>query len=256
MKVGENVIHYVWVNSDAALKTNPLLIFLHEGLGSIKHWKDFPNQVCAQTQCEGLVYERYGYGASSALREKRTASYLEEEGLEQLPALLEALQIDRPIILIGHSDGGSISLVHAGTTTHPILGVITEAAHVYLEAIAIEGIEAATQFYESSPVLKKKLARYHGDHTDSTFYGWSDTWRSEAFKTWNIEKYLPQITCPVLVIQGTEDEYGTLDQVHAIANQVSGKAQLLVVEDCKHVPHHQQREKVLAAMVNFIRTLH
>lgn len=233
----------------------PLLIFLHEGLGSIPQWKQFPEVLCTACNLPGLVYERYGFGRSDALTEKRDVGYLEHEGNVVLPEVIQALSIDEPYILVGHSDGGSIALVYAAKKPSGLLGVITEAAHVFVEEITLEGIREARQFWNASSVLKSKLERYHWDHTETTFLGWNDTWQLPAFRDWNITSYLKDITCPLLVMQGIADQYGSEAQVEAIVAESSGPAIPCMVPEAGHSPHLEQREVVLSTMKNWILKL-
>ncbi len=231
----------------------PVLIFLHEGLGSIGQWRDFPAQLSEATGLPALVYDRWGYGKSAPFKGKRGISYLHDEALRSLPDLVNRLDIEKAF-LIGHSDGGTIALIYAAVHPEKVLGVITEAAHVFVEEIGLKGIHQAVRMYETAD-LRKRLHRYHGDNTESVFRGWSDTWLSLEFRNWNVEEYLPKITVPVLAIQGADDEYGTPAQVEAIAGQVSGRAESLLIPGCGHIPHHQARERILAEMKRFISSI-
>lgn len=231
----------------------PSLVFLHEGLGSIGQWRDFPERMCAATGCTVLVYERWGHGDSDPLTGPRKPNYLHEEALISLPEVLAQCGIKKPV-LIGHSDGGSIALLFAGAYPQNVLGVVTEAAHVFVEAINLAGIRRAAEAFRHTDV-KKRLARYHGDNTESMFQGWADTWLSPGFRDWNIMECLPRIVCPLLAIQGIEDEYGTPAQVEAIVNKVSGRAKGLMIYDCGHIPHIQAKEKVFSETINFISEL-
>lgn len=233
---------------------SPTLVFLHEGLGSISQWKDFPAQLCVCTGLPGLVYERWGFGHSEALDQARTPRYLYYEAMDSLPEVLEHCQISNKPILIGHSDGGSIALLFAASYPDWPLGIITEAAHVFVEEITLRGIRNAVRLYETTD-LPKRLAHHHGDKTESIFRGWSDIWLSSAFRDWNIEAELSKITCPSLIIQGEDDEYGTPAQVEAIARRGSGRVKSLLIPNCAHVPHHQARDRVLAEMGRFITSL-
>ncbi len=228
----------------------PGLVFLHEGLGSIGQWRDFPEKICAQTGCPALVYERWGYGGSDPLTQPRRPDYLHDEALLSLPEVLNQCAIDKPI-LIGHSDGGSIAIIYAGTYPQKVAGVITEAAHVFVEDVTVEGIKRAVEVYESTD-LKERLAKFHGSNTDLMFRGWADIWLSPEFRNWNIEEYLPHITCPFLAIQGKDDEYGTSAQVEAIVGKVKGSARASMIDNCGHIPHIQAMDAVLSEMVNFI----
>ncbi len=231
----------------------PVLVFLHEGLGSIGQWRDFPEKICAATGLSALVYDRWGYGGSDPLTQPRKPDYLHDEALVSLPEVLCQCDIDKPI-LIGHSDGGSIAIIYAGTYPQKVSGIITEAAHVFVEDVTVEGIKSAVEVYESTD-LKKRLAKFHDNNTELMFRGWSDIWLSPEFRNWNIEEYLPQITCPFLAIQGKDDEYGTRAQVEAIVDKVTGSARASMIDNCGHIPHLQAMEKVFSEMVSFIRQL-
>ena len=191
----------------------PTLVLLHEGLGSVAMWRDFPGRLAHATGCSAVVYSRHGYGKSDPLRGDRAVRYMHDEALNALPALLDNLGIERPI-LVGHSDGGSIALIHAGAGKRAVTGVVTLAAHVLVEDISVASIAAAKTAYEATD-LRAKLARYHAD-VDSAFRGWNRIWLHPDFRAWNIEEYLPRIACPVLAIQGEDDEYGTMEQMRRI----------------------------------------
>ena len=232
----------------------PTLVFLHEGLGSIDQWKDFPAQLCLACGLPGLVYERWGFGNSEPLTGPRRLDYLHYEALDSLPAVLECCGITEPPILIGHSDGGTIALLFAAAFPDRPRAIITEASHVLVEAITLAGIRIARQLYETTD-WPQQLARYHGPNTDAVFRGWCDTWLRPEFRDWNIVAELKRITCPALIIQGEDDEYGTPAQVEAIAANVSGPVETRLLPHCAHVPHHQARERVLAEMQRFIATM-
>ncbi|MEO8302784.1 MAG: alpha/beta hydrolase [Betaproteobacteria bacterium] len=234
---------------DAGTATRPTLVFLHEGLGSIAMWRDFPVRVAHAAQCNALVYSRYGYGNSDALLEPRGVRYMHDEALVALPELLDQLSIDRPI-LIGHSDGGSIALIHAGAGIRPVSAVVTLAAHVIVEDISVASIEAAKSAYESTD-LRARLSLYHAD-VDSAFWGWNRIWLAPEFRDWNIEECLPRIDCPVLAIQGEDDEYGTMDQMRRIGAGVAAPL-LLPLENCRHSPHRDRPDAVLQAISRFAR---
>ncbi len=231
-------------------KKSPVLIFLHEGLGCIELWRDFPEQVCRDTGLTGLVYDRLGHGKSDPLPKRRSQYYLHDEALKYLPPLLEAVNIDRPVF-IGHSDGGTIALLYAAHFAGKTAGLITEAAHVFLEDVTIDGIQNAVKMYETGK-LKKGLTKYHGDKIDAIFYGWANTWLSPEFRNWNIVDELKNITAPSLIIQGQSDEYGTEKQVDTIVNTVQGHAEKLMIPECGHVPHFQAKDLVQEKMMRFI----
>lgn len=232
---------------------DPFLVFLHEGLGSIGQWRDFPEAVCNATGLSALVYDRWGYGRSEYCPYPRPVDYLQREALESLPAVLDFFHIHAPVF-IGHSDGGSIALIFAGTYPARTRAVITEAAHVFVEGMTLEGIRGAVRAYETTD-LKERLARHHGDKTEAVFRGWSETWLAPWFSNWNIESYLGGVVSPLLAIQGEDDVYGTTRQVEAIVDGAVGRAEGFLVPRCGHVPHHEAREVVLGRIVRFINSL-
>jgi pimeloyl-ACP methyl ester carboxylesterase len=237
----------------SVLKRPPILVFLHEGLGCIEMWRDFPETLCNSAGCNGLVYDRRGYGQSEKFEGPWPLNYLEIESLIYLPELLKQLSIDKAV-LIGHSDGGTIALLTAASHPNLVEGIITEAAHIFVEQITIDGIHKAVQAFETTS-LKEKLSRYHQENTETIFYRWADRWLSSEFRSWNIRKELPKITCPVLLLQGEDDEYGTRDQIDGIADRVSGPAHARLIPRCGHVPHFQARDAVLSEMKRFIEGL-
>ncbi len=226
----------------------PTLVFLHEGLGSVAMWRDFPGRVAEAAGCDAVIASRYGYGRSDRLAAPRTVRYMHDEALTALPELLEALAIERPI-LVGHSDGGSIALIFAGAGLRPVTAVVTLAAHVLVEDISVTNIAAARTAYESTD-LRTRLARHHDD-VDSVFWEWNRIWLAPEFRDWNIEEYLPRIACPVLAIQGEDDEYGTMEQMRRIGGKVAD-VELVRLADCRHSAHKDQPEAVIDAIVRFI----
>ncbi len=229
----------------------PTIVFLHEGLGSVAMWRDFPKRVAEATGCPVVVYSRYGYGKSDVLQAPLAVRYMHDEGLEALPEFLDALGIVEPI-LFGHSDGGSISLIHAGAHDR-VKALVLEAPHVFVEDVSVRSIAAAKVAYETTD-FASKLARYHAD-ADRTFWAWNDIWLDPDFRAWNIEEYLPRVDCPVLAIQGNDDEYGTMAQIEAIARQARGAVELLKLERCGHSPHRDQPEAVIEAVRGFVSRL-
>jgi pimeloyl-ACP methyl ester carboxylesterase len=227
----------------------PDLIFLHEGLGSVAAWRDFPARLAADTGARAIIYSRRGYGKSDPVLLPRQPDYMHRAALEELPALRQALGIANPI-LIGHSDGGSIALIHAGAGRWPVRALILEAPHVFVEELSLAGIAAAKQAYDSG-ALKSRLARAH-DHVEPMFRGWNDIWLSPQFRDWNIESSLPTIACPVLAIQGADDQYGTLAQIAAIERGVGGACEKLVLASCGHAPHRDREAATREAMAGFI----
>lgn len=226
----------------------PELVFLHEGLGSVSHWKDFPARVAEATGCPVTVYSRYGSGHSDLLSQPHSVRYMHEEALQSLPDLLSQLEIENPI-LVGHSDGGSIAIIYAGVHDR-VRGLVLLAPHVFVEDLSVTSIAGAKMSFETTN-LPEKLARHHRDAA-RTFWGWNNIWLDPAFRSWNIEEYLPRITCPALVIQGLEDQYGTMAQVEAIRRQSGGPVEVLALEDCRHSPQRDQAEKVIEAIAKFV----
>jgi len=238
-----------WIEPKQAAR--PTIVMLHEGLGSVALWKQFPERLASQTGCGVLVYSRYGNGRSDILREKRPVEYMHHEGEVVLPELLDKLGIVRPILL-GHSDGGSISLIFAGKYPERPRALILEAPHVFVEDLSVASITRAKDQYQTTN-MRPKLARYH-EHVDETFWGWNDIWLDPRFRSWNIEEYLQAIRCPILCIQAEEDEYGTVAQLEAIKARVPA-TEILMLPNCKHSPHRDQAEATLEKMVEFVATL-
>jgi pimeloyl-ACP methyl ester carboxylesterase len=234
---------------EVAPPERPTLLFLHEGLGSVAMWRDFPGRAAHATGCNAVVYSRYGYGNSEPLHEDRGVRYMHDEALLALPELLGKLALARPI-LVGHSDGGSIALIHAGAApAAAIAGLMLMAPHVMVEDVSVASIAAAKRAWETAD-LRGRLGRYHAE-VDSAFLGWNRIWLDPAFRDWNIEEYLPRIACPVLAIQGEDDEYGTMEQLARIGRAVPD-AELVALADCRHSPHRDQPGAVLEAMTRFV----
>ena len=240
-------IYYQCIDGDA---DKPYLIFLHEGLGCSGMWHDFPKLLCATTGCPGLIYDRLGHGRSSPLRQPRTIHYLHTHGLEELPMLLEKVIPEKRYFLIGHSDGGSISLIYGAERPPLLQGIITEAAHVFVDTETLKGIAAADILWKQGKL--KNLHKYHGEKTESVFRAWSTTWQSPWFRNWNIENLLPDIEVPLLVIQGADDQYGSVQQVDAVVAKSGGHTRSKLVEKCGHSPHREARTVVLQHMSEFI----
>ena len=236
----------LWIEPQNAAR--PTIVMLHEGLGSIALWKHFPQRLASGTGCGVLAYSRYGHGGSDKLMEKRPVEFMHHEGEVVLPALLDKLGISRPILL-GHSDGGSISLIFAGKYPDRPRALILEAPHVFVEDLSVASITQAKNRYQTTN-LRPKLARYH-QHVDETFWGWNDIWLDPKFRSWNIGEYLPAIRCPILCIQGEEDEYGTVAQVKAIKARVPA-TEIVMLPDCKHSPHRDQPKLTLERIVEFV----
>jgi pimeloyl-ACP methyl ester carboxylesterase len=229
---------------DAAL---PPAVLLHEGLGSVRLWKDFPAALGEATGARVVAFSRFGHGASDPPPHPRTPAFMHEEAREVLPALLDALAIEEPV-LVGHSDGASIALIHAAS--HPVRGVVAIAPHVFVEEMCLVEIREARRAYEAGG-LRERMARHHRD-PDAAFYGWNDVWLHPDFPHWNIEDVLGDIACPLLLIQGTEDQYGTMEQLDRIEAGAGGPVERVHLA-ARHAPHLEAPEETLAAAAGFIR---
>jgi pimeloyl-ACP methyl ester carboxylesterase len=246
-------IEHGWISPER--QDRPLMVFLHEGLGSVSMWRDFPQRLCEAANLRGLVYSRPGYGRSTprAADEHWAPDFMHRQAHEMLPALLEALGVDStqdPPWLFGHSDGGSIALLHAARWPTRVAGAIVLAPHILVEDVSIASITQAREAYRGTD-LRMRLARHHDD-PDSAFWGWNDIWLHPAFRAWNIERELAPLTCPLLAVQGLDDEYGTLEQIRGIARRVP-QTQLLELPDCGHSPHKDQAAALIAAVCQFMR---
>jgi len=244
---GRTVRHeYVWAG--VATSRHPAVVFLHEGLGSVSLWRDFPERFCQAHGLRGLVFSRYGYGRSTArpLDEPLPHDFMHAQAWEVLPALLAQLDIARPW-LFGHSDGASIALLHAAR--YPVSGVVVMAPHILVEDIGVAAIGQAREAYTHGP-LRERLARHHRD-VDSAFRGWNDVWLDPAFRSWDIRDEVARITAPLLAIQGDGDEYGTLEQVYGI-RRLLPRAEVLVLPDCGHSPHRDGAQRVIDEAGRFI----
>lgn len=248
-------IEHQWLNADRI--DAPLIVFLHEGLGSLSMWRDFPQRLCDASDCRGLVYSRPGYGRSTprAASEAWDLDFMHRQAHEVLPALLKALGVDvaahKPW-LFGHSDGGSIALLYAARFAQHLRGAIVLAPHILVEEVSITSIRQARSAYLETD-LRQRLARHHAD-PDSAFYGWNDIWLHPPFRHWSIEGEICAIQCPLLAVQGLDDEYGTLEQVRGIARRVP-QTRLLELPNCGHSPHKDQPERVIAETGAFIQSV-
>ncbi len=233
---------------------SPLMVFLHEGLGSVSMWKDFPDLLCAAGGLRGLVYSRPGYGRSTPRPPdaRWRPDFMHVQARRVLPALLAALGVDvdaDPPWLFGHSDGGSIALIHAATYPSRVAGVVVLAPHLDVEQGGLDSIATAREAYLRTD-LRDRLARHHAD-VDSAFWGWNDVWLAPSFRSWNIRALLADIACPVLAIQGHDDRYGTMAHIDGIADVVPG-TELLKLDRCGHSPHRDRAADVLEATVHFV----
>lgn len=226
------------------------IVFLHDSLGCIPVWRDFPERLCAAVRMNGLIYDRQGYGGSSPFSRKREPDYLELEA-DVCAKLMQKFGISKSV-LFGHSDGGSIALIVASKTPDLVAGVISEGAHVFVEDITLEGIRQAQKLFAETD-LRERIRKYHGDNTDGVISAWIDTWLSAEFQNFNMEHFLPGIKCPLLAIQGTGDEYGSEAQVDAIVGQASGPSAKDMIKFARHTPHKEAVEYTLNAVSTFIR---
>lgn len=236
-------------------RDRPLIVFLHEGLGSVSMWRDFPQQLCDSIGWRGLVYSRPGYGRSTprAADEAWGLDFMHRQAEEVLPAVLTALGIDtlaEPPWMFGHSDGGSIALLHVAHFPQRVAGAIVLAPHIMVEDVSVASIGRARAAYLETD-LRQRLARHHDD-PDSAFWGWNHIWLHPPFRQWSIENELANITCPLLAVQGLADEYGSLEQIRGIARRVP-HARLLELPDCGHSPHRDQPADLIAAALSFFR---
>ena len=245
-------LEYQWIAPER--EGAPLMVFLHEGLGSLAMWKGFPRQLCDAGGFRGLVFSRPGYGRSTprAPHEAWGVDFMHQQAQEVLPAFLRAVGVQGPVWLFGHSDGASIALLHAAACAGNVSGLVVLAPHILVEDITVRNIEKARQAYETTD-LPTRLARYHDD-PDSAFWGWNRIWLDPAFRAWNIEAELTAIHAPVLAVQGLDDEYGTLAQIRGIAARVPG-TQLLELAGCGHSPHRDRPQDVVRETVAFVQAV-
>jgi pimeloyl-ACP methyl ester carboxylesterase len=248
--VGGQNLAYQWINDNSYNSDKPVIVFLHDGLGCMKLWKDFPLNLCLYTGYRGLMYDRHGYGESDKIENPRENDFLYVEAATVLPALLAELGITGPVMLFGHSDGGTISLIFSALYPAKATAIVAEASHIFIEPVTLRGIKQAIYAYKNN-ALRAKLEKYHGEKTDSMFYSWANVWTSEETAGWSIELILPEITSPVMAIQGEDDNYGTQLQTETISSTVKGPSRILHIPDCGHIPHHEKREIVLEQTAEF-----
>ena len=251
LNVGKSKIAVQLLQQSKTLKEENTLVMLHEGLGSIEMWKDWPERLAKKIKLNLVVYSRLGMGKSSQMKKKKTINFLHEEALYYLPKIIKNFCQTDPILL-GHSDGASISLIYAGNQL-PCKGIILEAPHVIVEKITLKEIKKIKINWESNN-LEKKLMKYH-ENPKNAFFSWCDIWLSKKFVDWNITNLLPSITAPILVIQGKEDQYGTLKQVNLIKKNCLTKVDTLILNDCRHSPHLEYSDKVIEKVNKFIKNI-
>ncbi len=253
MAENKNILRQIAVERYNFYPGRPSLVLLHDSLGCIALWRDFPRLLGEATHCNVIAYDRPGYGRSGPfVVPVRDKTYLEQEA-DMLAALLEYWHIERPV-LFGHSDGGSIALIAAAKYAPKIAAVITEGAHIFVEDITLSGIRQAVIDYQTTE-LPLKLARYHGDKTEAMFRAWADTWLSDAFRDWNISSWLPGVICHSLIIQGEGDEYGTIKQVEDIVRLTTGKSMPLIIPGVQHSPHREVPRLIIDKAATFMAEL-
>ncbi len=230
------------------------LIFLHEGLGCVAMWKDFPRLVARATDCPVLIYSRAGYGNSTPCPLPRPLSFMHDEALVVLPQILNAARVQKAV-LVGHSDGASIALINAGgCSDERIQGLILMAPHVFVEELTLASIREAKIAFENTD-LRQRLTRYHGDNVGCAFWGWNQAWLDKDFLDWNLEEYLVKIEISVLLIQGELDNYGTIKQLKKIQDHLLGEVELTLLPDCGHSPFRDQPTKTLQTFTDFLQKL-
>lgn len=248
--VGGRRIEVVW--HGPAPREAPTLVLLHEGLGCVAMWRDFPLKLAEHTGLGVLVYSRPGYGKSDPVPLPRPLTYMHDEALEVLPAVLDQAKVESAV-LVGHSDGASIATIYAGARDDPRLrGLVLMAPHFFCEELSVQSIAAAKQAYEMTE-LRSRLARYHGNNVDVAFWGWNQAWLHPDFRRWDITAFLPTVSVPMLIIQGREDQYGTTAQIEAARAKVHEPVEVTYLDDCRHSPQADQPEATLAAIADFSR---
>lgn len=244
-------IFYRIINEHYISDNKPFILFLHEGLGSSEQWKDIPEVISEGVKCPALLYDRFRYGKSEFIDAPFDKHYMHTEAFEYLPELLKQMEIKQKLILVGHSDGGTISLLFAAEYPEKVLAVITEADHVICEEHTTNGVAGVVDIYKKGN-LRDFLKKYQKENTDMLFYGWSGFWLSKEAKDWNIISYLKNIKAPLLAIQGKDDQYGSEEQLIVKLNNVGGDVNLAFLDNCGHIPHHEQKEAVLKKIKNFV----
>lgn len=239
-----------WLRHASAPARAPL-VFLHDSLGCVATWRDFPAALAERTGRDALIYDRLGHGQSGPFDRPRERDYLLHEAGEVLPAVLDACGVKRAA-LFGHSDGGSIALLAASVLPGRVTAVLVEGAHIFNEPATVAGVEQAVRDYASTDIAAR-LVKYHGDKVDALYHAWTDTWTAPWFRDWSVAGHMPGIVCPLLVIQGEDDEFGTLAQVRGMVEGASGHAEALILPECGHTPHREAREQVEGSVARFLQ---
>lgn len=241
-----------WLRHPAGSPADGLapLVFLHDSLGCIATWRDFPQALAGATGRHALMYDRLGYGGSDPFDRPRERDYLIHEAQEVLPALLDEAGVERAA-LFGHSDGASIALLAAALCPERVVGAVAEAGHIFNEGVTRRGVQAAARAYRETDIAER-LVKYHGDKVPALYHAWTDTWLAEDYQDWTVEPLLQSIQAPLLLIQGRQDEYGSLNQLWRTAEAAQGPVTVQVLAECGHTPHRAAREATLAAAVQFL----
>jgi pimeloyl-ACP methyl ester carboxylesterase len=247
--LGSKIAYYTL---NEKLKASYTLVFLHDALGSAAQLKTFPQRLCNALQCNGLIIERLGHGKSDPFIEKRNKQYMHTEALHVLPFVLNALNISNKITLVGNSDGGSIALIYAASFPEKVQALVAIAPHIFVEKITIEGINSTVKAFSKNSKLMLGLQKYHSEKAVSLFEAWFKTWLSPEFSNWNIEEYITTIQCPMLLIQGKNDEYGTLKQINSIHALAKQYCEIKVLE-AGHFPHNEKEEECIVSISKFIQ---
>jgi pimeloyl-ACP methyl ester carboxylesterase len=231
----------------------PTIVMLHEGLGCVALWRDFPEKLAEATGFGVFVYSRAGYGQSDPADLPRPLDYMTREALDVLPGVLDSIGFEYGILL-GHSDGASIAAIYAGgVEDFRVRGLVLMAPHFFTEESGLQSIAEAKHAYEHGD-LRSKLAKYHKD-VDNAFHGWNGAWLDPGFKSWNIAEAIDYLRIPVLAIQGADDQYGTLAQIREIEDRIYSPVDVEILPACRHSPHIEQPEKTLAAVTEFCARL-
>jgi pimeloyl-ACP methyl ester carboxylesterase len=248
IRLDQKEINIQWINQNLLNDSKPILVFLHEALGSIAQWKAFPSELCNSLNLAGIVIERSGHGKSSALTGERNIHYLHSYADETLEVLLEVLNPTQKYIIIGHSDGGSIALILAARKAKNLFALVTMAAHTFVEDETLAGIQPAIEAFETGKL--DGLYKIHGEKTKNLFYAWANTWLNPSFRNWDIRDEIQSFNIPVLAIQGKNDQYGTEEQVNSIVDSHENQLKELIPA-CGHHPHLEKKETVIREIENW-----